>query len=94
MSGAFLKSAISAATLPLAWLEPGPGEGPGVHDAVDGADLFDDDPSQGVEVRGLDLGEQVVFSAEGMDVGDVRHVREGVVDVAFLAGFCVDEDES
>src|SRR5581483_6214032 len=69
------------------------GERLGVHDALDGADLVDDDVAQRVEVRPLDLRDEVVLAEEGVELHDLGDLEQGVVDLVLLRGGGADEDE-
>src|SRR5688500_9209774 len=69
-------------------------QGLGVVDALDGADLVDDDVAERVEVGGLELGDEVVLAEEGVQLDDLGHLEQGVVHLVLLARRGADEDEA
>src|SRR5205809_814450 len=64
-----------------------------VHDAFDRADLVDDDVAQRVEVAAFDLRDEVVLAKERVELDDLGHLQERIVDLVLLRGRGADEDE-
>src|SRR5919204_3333432 len=66
--------------------------GDGLEDAVDLLDLVDDQGADGVHVRGLADGDDVVLTGDGVRGGDARHALHLLGHLQGTPGRRVDED--